>query len=291
MRNSWTRLKVGLVTSSSLAAPRPLMIPLVSVVFPAPRSPFSKHQDGRAQFRRDFPALGDGFFGRVRDEFVVLAFLFLCSQTEVCSYFRHSARTRAYASGSASIRSEAIRGAWPTRDAAISPAKAVQVHSEAEHARPILNAKLRRQSGKNSSQHIASSAGRHSGISCCVDVGMARRRRKNGVKPFEDHVRAPAPRRFQRHIQPPRLHFLHRDPQQTRHFSGMRRQDHRRRAAFVQRVRHPGERVQSVRIQNNREALSARRPRRMNCCVSCCMESPGPMARTDLPRKISANLP
>ena len=63
LRNSWTRLNVGLVTSSSLAAPRPLMIPLVSVVFPAAQVSFQQHQHRRAEVCRDFAALGDGFFG------------------------------------------------------------------------------------------------------------------------------------------------------------------------------------------------------------------------------------
>src|SRR5579859_4094579 len=39
-------VNVGLVISSSAAAPRPLMMPLASVVFPAPNSPASKTSSG-----------------------------------------------------------------------------------------------------------------------------------------------------------------------------------------------------------------------------------------------------
>ena len=48
--NRWTSVNVGLVMSSSRAAPRPLMIPLVSVVFPAPRSPLSRTSTGGESF-------------------------------------------------------------------------------------------------------------------------------------------------------------------------------------------------------------------------------------------------
>jgi hypothetical protein len=41
---------VGLVTSSSLAAPKPLMIPLVSVVLPLPRSPLNRTKTGGRSF-------------------------------------------------------------------------------------------------------------------------------------------------------------------------------------------------------------------------------------------------
>src|ERR1700739_2142758 len=72
----------------------------------------------------------------------------------------------------------------------------VQVHTKAEHASPFLDAKLRRQAGKDSSEHVARYAGRHSRTPGCVDVGIPGGRRKNGMKAFEDYMRAPAARRF-----------------------------------------------------------------------------------------------
>src|ERR1700728_60030 len=47
-RYSCTRVKVGLVTSSSAAAAKAAAIPLTSVVFPAPRSPRSSTSLGGA---------------------------------------------------------------------------------------------------------------------------------------------------------------------------------------------------------------------------------------------------
>ena len=50
-RYSWIRVKVGLVTSSALAAWKPSAMPLTMVVFPAPRSP-RKKRCCRASARR-----------------------------------------------------------------------------------------------------------------------------------------------------------------------------------------------------------------------------------------------
>src|SRR5882757_2949094 len=44
-----TSVNVGLVTSSSAAAPSPATIPLVSVVFPLPSSPVSSSSDGASR--------------------------------------------------------------------------------------------------------------------------------------------------------------------------------------------------------------------------------------------------
>src|ERR1700730_9903901 len=44
-----TSVNVGLVTSSSAAAPSPATIPLVSVVFPLPSSPASSNNDGASR--------------------------------------------------------------------------------------------------------------------------------------------------------------------------------------------------------------------------------------------------
>src|SRR5271169_252606 len=51
---SWTRVYVGLVTSSSSATCRPATMPLVSVVLPLPNSPVSRINTGACNFFASF---------------------------------------------------------------------------------------------------------------------------------------------------------------------------------------------------------------------------------------------
>ena len=58
-------MNVGLVTSSSRAAPNALTIPFVSVVFPLPKSPSEQHQYRCLQLRGKLPAPRDRFLRRI----------------------------------------------------------------------------------------------------------------------------------------------------------------------------------------------------------------------------------
>src|SRR5579864_587200 len=204
MRNSWTRLNVGLVTSSSLAAPRPLIMPLVSVVLPLPRSPFNSTRTGG----RSFDAISRPLAMVSSEE---------CVTNSLAGTFplREDTRVR-FRDRVDQIGSD--QGRFPNARCGDVTSEAVQVHAEAEHARPILNAKLRGQAGKIGRAHIAGSASRHSGITCRVDVGVPRGRRQNGMETFEDHMRAPAASRFEGNVQAARLHFFHGDAKKARHF-------------------------------------------------------------------------
>src|SRR5579864_9701911 len=158
MRNSWTRLNLGLVTSSSLAAPRPLIIPLVSVVLPLPRSPVSSTRTGA----RSFDAISRPLAMVSSEEWVTNS---LAGMFPLPENMRVRFRDCVDQVGS-------DQGRFPNAQCGDIAGEAVQVHAEAEHARPILDAKLRRQAGEDSGEHVAGSTGRHSGIPCRVDVGI-----------------------------------------------------------------------------------------------------------------------
>jgi len=68
-RRTWTRVKVGLVTSSSLAAAETGDDAFVRVVFPVPRSPVEEDEDRRFEAGRKFPAPVGSFFRGMGDDF------------------------------------------------------------------------------------------------------------------------------------------------------------------------------------------------------------------------------
>src|ERR1700730_17676245 len=124
LRNSWTRLNVGLVTSSSLAAPKLLMIPLVSVVLPLPRSPFNSTRTGGWSFN----AISRPMAMVSSEEFVMNS---LTGMPRLREDARISFRDRIDQVGS-------DQGRFPNARRGHVAGKAVQLHPKAQHARPIL---------------------------------------------------------------------------------------------------------------------------------------------------------
>src|ERR1700730_3885055 len=124
LRNSWTRWNVGLITSSSLAAPKPLMIPLVSVVLPLPRSPFNSTRTGG----RSFAAISRPLAMVSSEECVMNS---LADMPRLRKDARISFRDRVDQVGS-------DQGRFPDARRGNVAGKAVQIHPKAQHARPIL---------------------------------------------------------------------------------------------------------------------------------------------------------
>src|SRR5260370_36260147 len=129
----------------------------------------------------------------------------------------------------------------------------MQIDSEAENARLPLRTKLRSQTGEDSGEHVAGSPSRHPRIPRRIEVGVPGRRRQDGVKPFEDYIRAPFPGCFQSNVQSPRLYILGSDAKQAGHFARMRSQGQYRRVALVEEIGHAYISVEAIRIQNDWE--------------------------------------
>src|SRR6266853_6715414 len=116
----------------------------------------------------------------------------------------------------------------------------MQIDSETENARPTLRTKLSRQTREDSSERVAGSPGRHPRIPRRIEVGVPGRRRQDGVKPFEDYIRAPFPGRFQSNVQSPRLYILGGDAKQAGHFARMGSQGQYRFVAMVEVIGDAG---------------------------------------------------
>src|SRR5579875_158066 len=205
---SWISVKVGLETSSALAAPRPSAMPCVSVVFPAPRSPISSTT----------PRSGSCFAKSLPNARV--------SSPECVSKrrtnFIHRLRKRVQ-----QVESEHRLFAPPL--AGQFSAAAVQPNRRDYRFLPIIGILfgriLRQQSGNHSCEDVTRATRCHRRRTGGIHPRFAICERDHSPVAFENNDRAALFCKLLRDPEPIGLNFLCGFPDQAAHFAGMRCED------------------------------------------------------------------
>src|SRR5260370_432668 len=165
----WTRVKVGLVTSSSLAAPRPETMPLVNVVLPVPKSPVRRTSTGGwRRLENSLPQLVVS-----SAEWVMNSSATLKLPNEPATGGRDVLHNLLGQHAGNFMRLDGVFGSDP-----------MQVDAKSQDTMPVLSAKLSCEPGKQAGKHITRSAFGQASVTGRVDEELARGRRNNGVKTF-----------------------------------------------------------------------------------------------------------
>ena len=266
---------MGLVTSSSFAAPRPLTIPFVSVVFPAPRSPESKISAG---------GLICAPISRPRS----MVSSEECVTSSRLSHGPHSAIKLLIGAGTNRIRSRRHQRRLARIRIRHVARKPVQIDAEAQHASPLPHAVLRREAREDSGEDVPRAAGAHARISGGIDPRLAVRRGDDGLMALQNHDSIPIGSRLSGNFDAPRLNFG--TVQATRRaISPGCGVTARFPCAYLSTPRR-GPQKHSIRPHPARSAPSDCRQRGGRTpTVSLCVESPGPMPSARLPFSSVAN--
>src|SRR5580698_100476 len=237
-----TSVNVGLVTSSSSAAPNPATIPFVSVVFPLPKSPVSNTSSGAFSPRANsLPHAIVSSADRVTTLFASFAIPpRICSATPLQLPQKFQPRLRHCPRHFARHYPRQIRP--PRRPFRRRP---MQIHAQRQRPQPIVRLELPRHRRQHARQNIPRPALRQSRIPRRVHQKPSIRRRHNRVRPLQDHMRIPPLRRFRCRLHAIRFHIFHRRTRQPRHLPRMRRNRQKFTLPIAQFIRSPRKRIQS----------------------------------------------
>src|SRR3990167_8610272 len=244
-------VKVGLVTSSSGAAPRPATRPLASVVFPAPSSPKSRTKTGGVSSSASCapnaivssgewvttlwasmsslcartPALRDRGSDGERVTTVRLRISSRLTAELTAGFVAVIARRSPQGFGQSREQVRGKQGQLPPAGERGIAGRAVPIHGSRNHSLDRRLRVLREQSRNHSGEHVAGPGRGHARIAGRVHIDLSAGFGDERAVAFEHHVSLMLDGELSGHLDPLGLDLVGGEASQAGHFSRVRRQD------------------------------------------------------------------